>query len=83
MPKTKSMPAVALMAIGIALLLLALLKINMAHRIYDKSMQIESLYRELGVLRTQHRLLQEKIEALIYKHRVIDATRVEMAGVSE
>jgi cell division protein FtsL len=53
-------------------LLLALVKIYLSHRIYYESRRINNLEREVAALREENTLLHMRVEKLKYKTQVTD-----------
>jgi cell division protein FtsL len=62
---------VVLTAMAIVLLL-ALVKIYLSHRIYYESRRINNLEREVAALREENTLLHMRVEKLKYKTQVTD-----------
>ena len=63
--------SVALIAM-LLILLLAMIKIYLSHRIYHESRHINGLEREVATLREENTLLHMRVEKLKYKTQVTD-----------
>jgi cell division protein FtsL len=68
---TGGMVSVILITMTIALIL-GLFKIYLSNRIYFESRKLNKLYREVEMLKAEHRILKQKIEALNFKQQIAD-----------
>ncbi len=53
-------------------LILTMFKIYLSNQIYYESKKVNKMYRQVEALKAEHKILQEKVEALTYKNRVTD-----------
>jgi cell division protein FtsL len=68
---TFGMSMVTLMAVTIVLIL-TMVKIWMSNQIYHESKIVNSMTREVAVLKAEQVMLQQSVEALRFKNRVAD-----------
>ena len=69
---TFGMSMVTLTAVSIVLIL-TLAKIYISNKIYHESKVVNSMQREVAVLKAEQVMLQQNVEALRFKNRVTDA----------
>ena len=68
---TFGMVMVTLVAISI-ILILTMIKVYLSNQIYYESKKVNSMQREVAVLKSEHMMLEQSVEALRFKNKIVD-----------